>query len=94
MAAKKYSCDPCNLVFPTNRIMKDHLKTRKHLDNAAGTPAKLRKRTDKARFAANIAARKYCRTICDTPPFTTQQILDKHNRSQKHLRAVVAATNP
>jgi rubrerythrin len=83
---KKFFCDLCNINCSDAHELENHKRTKKHQLKASGMTQK--EKTHKKRKAlhvANRAAGKYRCNICDYTT-TTQQNLDEHFSSKKHLK--------
>jgi hypothetical protein len=92
-ALRKYACNTCDMAFPSKMDLDVHLQSRRHIQKATGAKPLLLPGSDARRRANNLAARKYYCAPCDHA-FATQQALDNHNKTLKHLRVLIAAGGP
>lgn len=87
LATNKFFCDVCNVKFGAGNQLRNHKRTQKHINNAADIIKTVRKPQVTERLSANVAARRYYCSDCDYAA-KTQQKLNKHLGSKKHLNAV------
>jgi hypothetical protein len=86
LAKKKFFCDLCNITFRDSHELKLHKRTKKHQLKASGITQKEKTHNKrKAQHTANRAAGKYYCSICDYTT-STQQKLDSHCASKRHLK--------
>jgi hypothetical protein len=86
LATKKFSCDLCNIICSDSRELENHKRTQKHKLKAAGITKAVRTSTKRKELhSQNRTQRKYYCSICDFTT-TTQQNLDSHRTSKRHLK--------
>ena len=88
---EKFKCHTCNFAFPTRAFLRRHYKTQKHADNVAGK-VHLPIQSKSALHKPNKESRRFYCTDCDHAA-TTQQNLNTHYKSAKHLRNVGASSS-
>lgn len=90
LASKKFSCNLCNVFFGANNQLTNHKLTPKHINNANGIVKTVKNPVAKARLSRNLIARRYYCSSCDYAA-KTQQKLDNHLKTPKHLKKVTGA---
>jgi hypothetical protein len=90
LASKKFSCNLCNVSFSANNQLENHKLAQKHINNASGIMKAVKNPTVKERMSRNLTARKYYCSSCDYAA-KTQQKLDNHLKTPKHLMKVALA---
>lgn len=89
IATKKYACSACGSSFADSNELNKHNQTKKHLSNVGSVNRVYKYPSQAKKDAANKAAQKFYCAVCRYAS-NSQFNLDKHLRTQKHIKAAAA----